>query len=74
MLITLLDVALVLWLHVLLACCFIMSFYVHIEFEKSTEGGWHNLSGTSSDGQGDRLEEVVRMLTTQGQEKCSIKS
>ena len=49
------------------ASSFINSLCVHVVFESSTVWGWHNLSGTSSDGSGGSLEEVT--WVTQRQEK-----
>ena len=46
--------ALVPWLpHAFPASLFINLLCAHVVFERSTDGGWHILSGTSSDGRGD---------------------
>ena len=44
----------------------------HVVFEKSTDGEWHNLFGTSSDGGGDSLDQVVWLLATQRQEELAF--
>ena len=48
---------------------FTNSFRAYIVFERSTDGEWHNPSGTSSDGQGGLLEQVAWVLATQKQKK-----
>ena len=51
--------ALVSWLpQVFLISCFIDSLCAHVVFERSTEGGWRNLSGIS-DGWDCSLEQVA---------------
>ena len=59
-------------LHAFPVSCFINSFCAHIVFERPTKGGWHNLSGTTSDSQEDRLEEVAKVLATQRQENSLL--
>ena len=65
--------ALVPWLlHLFPGSLFINSLCVHVLFERSTDGEWHNPPGTSSEGGGGSLEQVAWMPTTQRQEKLSI--
>ena len=48
------------WLpHAFPGSLFINSPSAHAVFERSTDGGWHNLSETSSDSRGDSLEQVA---------------
>ena len=73
MLVTILDGALIPCLPdvFLVSFFFIRSFYPHVVFERSSEWGWHSLSGTSSNGRGGKLEQVAWVLATQRQEKLS---
>ena len=69
----LLIVALVPWLpHKFPVGWFINSFFTHVVFGISTNGRWHNLSGTSSDGWDGLLEQVAFVLATQRQEKLFV--
>ena len=43
-----------------------------VMFERSTDRGWHNPSGTSYDSRGGLLEQVSRVLATQRQEKLPL--
>ena len=66
-------VALVPWLpHVFPSYLFINSPCARVVFERSTDGEWHNPSGTSFDGRGGSLEQVAWVPTTHRQEKFSI--
>ena len=58
--------------HACLAIWFINSLCVHVEVERSTDGGWHTSSGTSSDGQGGSLEQIARVWATQRQENFPL--
>ena len=61
------------WLpHAFPGSLFTNPLWVHVAFERSTNGGWHNPSGTFSDGWGDSLEQVAWVLETQRQEKLSV--
>ena len=41
-------------------------------FERSTDRGWYNLSGTSFDDWGGWLEQITWVMVTQKQEKLSV--
>ena len=64
--------ALVLWLPFAFpGSWFINSFWAHVVFERSTDGGWHSLSGTS-DGWSGSLEQVAKVLASQRLENLTI--
>ena len=54
------------------ACWFINSHYVHVMFERSTDSGWQNLSGTSPGCLGGLLEQIAWVMATQRQEKNNV--
>ena len=70
-----LTVALLPWQpHVFPASWSINSLWTHGMFERFTDGGWHNLFRTSSDGRSSLLEQITWVLVTQWLEKLSVKN
>ena len=66
--------ALVSWLsHAFPDSLFINALCAHIMFERSTEGEFHNPTGTSSDGRTGSLEQVAWVLATQRQKDFPLK-